>query len=128
MSRKQWAIYWIGICSILALIQILHIYNYLAQPSLGELYTGKTVVYSACVFILCGLIFISANIYLFIACTRKKRFSLLVCTFVGTLLFLTLSETILSKIAEILLPLNVWDQSTLKEIQSGRNQKQFSTK
>ena len=120
MSRKQWVKYWIGIFSIQVFIQIFHLYNYFTQPSLGEFYTGKTVVYSTFVFGLSGLIFVGTNIYSFIVCSKNKRGFLWIVVFISGILFLVLSELFFSKIAEEFFPLNVWEQSTLKKLQPAR--------
>lgn len=122
MSRRQWIIYWVGIVSILVFVQVLHFYNYFTQPSLGEFYTGKTVVYSALTFILSGLIFFGVNIYSLIICFRHKKLLLWILVFASSVAFLVASEFALSKISERFFPLDVWEQSTLNKIQSQRNE------
>ena len=123
MNRRQLIIYWIGIVSVLIPVELFHFYNYFNQPSLGEYYTGKTVVYSAFIFTLCVLIFFGRNIYSFVVCLKNKQFSSWVSNIFSGIVFLFLSTVALSKISEAFYPLDVWEQSTLKKLQRERESK-----
>jgi hypothetical protein len=120
MKRKPWAIYWACMLFITILIQSFHLFNFVTQPTLGEYYTGKTVVYAAYVFGLAGIIFFIATIYTFLVSLKTKNLSLWVYNFLACLLYFFISEVFFNAIAERFFPLNVWEQSTLEKLQPKR--------
>ena len=123
MNRRQLITYWIGIVSVLIPVELLHFYEYFNQPSLGEFYTGKSLIHAALIYTLCVLIFFGINIYSFVVCLKSKRFSSWVNNIFSGIIFLFLSTIALSKISEVFFPLDVWEQSPLKKMQRERESK-----
>lgn len=122
MKDKLWRNYWVGIISIQVIIQLFHTYNFITQPDMGDYYTGKSVVYSLVVFGAVFLIFTWVNVYALVICIKEKKLRKWVTSFLSCIVFLFLSELIFNAIAERFMPLDVWEQSTLKKLQLNKTQ------
>lgn len=120
MKRNTWVIYWTCMACITMLIQSFHMFNFITQPTLNDYYTGKTVVYAACVFGLAGIVFVTATVYTFVVSLKSTNILLWLYNFLAGIVFLLASEMFFSVIAERFFPLDVWEQSTLKKLQKER--------